>query len=71
MSSLPRKMPKRAVLYPQDIVNIMGVKLRTAYRLIEKIHAANGNARHPYVIIKEFSSFTGIPEETILGYILD
>jgi len=65
----PKKMPKRAVLFAQDIVNIMGIKLRTAYRLMDKIRAANGKPKHAYITITEFSAYTGIPESTVYSYI--
>jgi len=71
MSSSPRKMPPRAVVYPRDIVNIMGVKLRTAYRIRAKILAANGKDSDGCLTVLEFCAFTKIPEETVLKYLLD
>lgn len=65
------KMPKRIVIRPQDVVNIMGVKLRTAYRIMDKIRRANGKSKHACVTIDEFSAYTKIPEEKIGYYILD
>jgi len=67
----PNKMPKRAVIYAQDIVNIMGVQLRTAYRLMEKIRAANSKPKHAYITVTDFSAYTGIPESKVYSYIPD
>jgi len=64
-------MPKRIVIRPKDIVNIMGIKLRTAYRIMDRIRAANGKPKHSYITVEEFSAYTKIPIETVLSYFLD
>ena len=64
-----QKIPVRMVLYPRDIMNIMGCSRMTAYRLIQKIREANGKSRMGFVTVQEFCSYCEIKEEDVVRYL--
>jgi hypothetical protein len=63
------KVPDRTVIYPRDIVNIAGISLLAAQRLLRKIRKAVGKPRGAWVTVKEFCAFCYINEEDIQKYL--
>jgi transposase-like protein len=64
-----QKIPVRMVLYPRDVINIMGCSRTTAYRLIKKIRQANGKKNLGFVTLQEFCSFCEMNEEHVIKYL--
>lgn len=60
---------KRCVIYPKDVVHITGRSERYAQALLHKIRVFLQKEPHQYVTVKDFSAFSGIPEEVIQGYL--
>ena len=69
MPQLPHKVPSRLIIYAKDIQNITGRRPRTARRLLAQIRHRYKKTAGSFVTIKEFSEFTGIPEEEIQPYL--
>lgn len=69
--SVPRRIPRRLVVYPKDVENITGRKDRTARTLIQNIRKAFGKQKHQFITIKEFCTYTGIDEDLVHDYLLD
>jgi hypothetical protein len=65
----PLKVPDRIVLFPQDIVNITGLPLHAAQRLIRKIRKALGKPRGAFITVKEFCAFCYLNEEDIQKFL--
>jgi hypothetical protein len=61
----PRKVPDRIVLFAQDIVNITGLSLHAANRLIRKIRKAVGKPRGAFITVKEFCAYCHLREDEI------
>lgn len=62
---LKKNIPQRIVIYPRDVVNITGCKIRTAQRLIQTIRAAFEKEKFQFVTVQEFSFFMGMDEELV------
>jgi hypothetical protein len=65
----PLRIPDRMVLFPRDIVNITGVSIVTARRLIRKIRQHVGKPSGAFVTVKEFCAFCHLNEEDIQKYL--
>ena len=61
-------MSRRSCIYAMEVAQIIGKTHRTAQRLIRKIRKHGGKSRQHYVTIRDFSEFTGIPEEEIRSW---
>jgi hypothetical protein len=48
-----------------EVAQIIGKTHRTAQRLIRKIRHHEGKTRQHYVTVRDFSNYTGIPEEEV------
>jgi hypothetical protein len=62
---LKKNIPQRIVIYPRDVVNIIGCKIRTAQRLIQTMRTVFEKEEFQFITVQEFSFFTGIDEELI------
>jgi hypothetical protein len=71
MQNLPKRIPKRIVLYAKDVENITGKKTRTAANLLQRIREQNKKPKNAFVTVKEFCRFTGIPEDEVREFLLD
>ena len=71
MQNLPKRIPKRIVLYAKDVENITGKKARTASNLLQKIREQNKKPKSAFVTVKEFCRFTGIQEDEVQEFLLD
>jgi hypothetical protein len=71
MQNLPKKMPKRIVIYAKDVENITGRKSRAARKLLHRIREQNQKPKDAFVTVKEFCSFTGIDEKEVKEFLLD
>ena len=56
MQNLPKRIPKRIVLYAKDVENITGKKARTASNLLQRIRKQNKKPKNAFVTVKEFCS---------------
>ena len=70
MQNLPKKIPKRIVLYAKDVENITGKKGRTANNLLQRIREQNKKPKNAFVTVKDFCRFTGIDEEEVQEFLL-
>ena len=59
------KCMKKICVYPKDASRILDIGNRKAQRLINKIRVFLNKEKHQYITKKEFSQYTGIPEEDI------
>jgi hypothetical protein len=64
-----RKIPDRMMLYPRDVMNILGKGLRASQRLVQKIRMAYGRTGPGGVTIKEFCTYCSFDEEEIKKYL--
>lgn len=71
MQSLPKKMPKRIVIYAKDVENITGKKTKAARKLLHRIREQNQKQKDAFVTVKEFCRFTGIAEDEVREFLLD
>jgi hypothetical protein len=71
MPHLPKKMPKRIVIYAKDVENITGRKTRAARKLLHRIREKNNKQKDAFVTVKEFCLYTGIGEEEVREFLLD
>lgn len=71
MQSLPKKMPKRIVIYAKDVENITGRKTRASRKLLQRIREQNKKQKDAFVTVKEFCLFTGISEDEVREFLLD
>jgi len=71
MQSLPKKMPKRIVIYAKDVENITGKKTKAARKLLHRIREQNQKQKDAFVTVKEFCQFTGIDEGEVREFLLD
>jgi len=71
MQNLPKRIPKRIVLYAKDVENITGKKARTASNLLQRIREQNKKPKNAFVTVKEFCRFTGIHEDEVREFLLD
>jgi len=62
-------MKKRCVIYPKDVQRMTGRQERYCQKVISKIKRMFSKKKYQFVTIKEFSEFSGIPEEEILQYL--
>ncbi len=60
---------KRCVIYPKDIQNITGKSERYGQVILNKIRVIFRKKPHQFVTIDEFAEFSGIPKDTIEGFI--
>ena len=60
----------RLIIYPKEISSITGKNYKSSWHLLLKIKKHYGKDNHQFVTIKEFSSYTGIPEAEVLAKIL-
>jgi hypothetical protein len=60
----------RLIIYPKEISSITGKNYKSSWQLLLKIKKYYGKDDHQFVTIKEFSSYTGIPEAEVLAKIL-
>jgi hypothetical protein len=65
----PLKIPDRTVIFARDIVNIAGISLHAAQRLLRKIRKAVGKPRGAWVTVKEFCAFCYLNEVDIEKYL--
>ena len=71
MQNLPKKMPKRIVIYAKDVENITGRKTRAARKLLHRIREQNRKPKDAFVTVKEFCEYTGIEEAEVKEFLLD
>lgn len=71
MQNLPKKMPKRIVIYAKDVENITGRKIRAARKLLQRIRQQNKKPKDAFVTVKEFCKFTGMGEDEVREFLLD
>ena len=71
MQNLPKKMPKRIVIYAKDVENITGRKIRAARKLLQRIREQNKKPKDAFVTVKEFCKFTGMCEDEVREFLLD
>ena len=64
-----RRIPDRIVLFTRDIVNITGVSLRTAQRMIQKIRKIYGKPELQFITIYEFCEVYGLHVEDVKLYL--
>jgi ribosomal protein S3 len=62
---LQKTKRRRLVIYAKDVENIMGRKSCAARRLLSRIRKKFGKEKEASVTVREFSLYTGIPEEAI------
>jgi hypothetical protein len=63
------KIPDRNVLYPRDIVNILGKSPRSGRRIARGIREALGKAYFGWVTIPEFCDYFQMKEEEVRKYL--
>ncbi len=61
----------RVVIYPKDVQRITGKSERYGRKLLKLIKELNEKETHQFVSIKEFSDYTGLPEELIKEHLID
>ena len=66
---MPQSIPNRIVIYAKDITNITGRKERPARKLIAKIRKKYKKENGTFITIFEFCEFTGLPPESIKGFL--
>ena len=71
MQNLPKKMPKRILIYAKDVENITGRKIRAARKLLQRIRQQNKKPKDAFVTVKEFCKFTGMGEDEVREFLLD
>ena len=64
-----RRIPDRIVIFARDIVNITGLSLRTAQRMIHKIRKIYGKPELQFVTIYEFCAVYGLHVEDVKLYL--
>jgi hypothetical protein len=64
-----KKTPGRVVIYPKDIVNITGVSIRTAQRMLQSIRLSQGKTKEQFVTINEFCLYCAFDEDYVREYI--
>jgi len=69
--NLPKKMPKRIVIYAKDVENITGKKTKAARKLLHRIREQNQKQKDSFVTVKEFCRFTGLGEDEVREFLLD
>ena len=55
MQQLPKKMPKRIVIYAKDVENITGRKTKTGRKLLYQIREQNKKPKEAFVTIRSFA----------------
>lgn len=66
-----QNVPRRTVIYAKDIQRITGRRIRTARKMLADIRKRYNKQRTDFVTVREFCSFTGIPEEDVRPYLVD
>lgn len=56
---------KRVVIYPSDVVTIMGVSDRTARRILQEIRKDLGKGVRAPVSVQQFCEHVEIPEQEV------
>lgn len=63
-------VPNRVVVYPKDVSNITGLRQRASRKLLSVIRQKCGKERSAFITVQEFSSFTGINEDTVRTFLV-
>jgi len=71
MQHLPKKMPRRIVIYAKDVENITGRKTRAARKLLQRIREQNKKPNEAFVTVNEFCRYTGMCVEEVREFLLD
>ena len=71
MQHLPKKMPRRIVIYAKDVENITGRKTRAARKLLHRIREQNKKPKEAFVTVIEFCRYTGMSVEEVREFLLD
>ena len=71
MQHLPKKMPRRIVIYAKDVENITGRKTRAARKLLLRIREQNNKPKEAFVTVNEFCRYTGMCVEEVREFLLD
>ena len=66
-----KKKPTRMVIYPKDVVNITGRRLRTARKLLQKVRRTFGKSPGDFVTVAEFCAVFGMDEALLMEFLVD
>ena len=62
-------IPKRALIYSLDIINITGKSATTARRIIQRIKKQNNKPDAPFVTVAEFCAYMKLNEDDIRKFL--
>lgn len=65
------KEVKRVCIYPKDIMRITGKSERYSRKLLTRIKSHFSKNDYQFITIAEFSSYTGIDQDSVLESLID
>lgn len=60
-----KNVPKRIVIYPKDITNILGKKKTAAQSMMHRMRRKLGKTREEFITVEEFCQIAGLNPEKI------
>ncbi|RPD38571.1 hypothetical protein EG028_25230 [Chitinophaga barathri] len=62
---MPTNITQRLVIYPRDIMDILGLSESSARRYLKQLKKTLGKSEHHFITVMEFCLFSGISIEEI------
>jgi hypothetical protein len=57
---------KRMVVYAKDVMTILGISERSAYRVLARVRKLHNKNIFAFVTVEEFCAFTGLKTELVM-----